>query len=85
MDAVREAAVSRFRPILMTSMTTILGIMPLAIATGAGAESRRSMGITVVGGLFFATFMTLFVVPSIYSYLAARRKSGKDKNEKTQA
>jgi multidrug efflux pump len=85
MDAAREAAVSRFRPILMTSLTTILGILPLAVATGAGAESRRSMGITVVGGLFFATFMTLFVVPSIYSYLAARKKSEKDKNEKTQA
>ncbi|MFZ0472919.1 MAG: efflux RND transporter permease subunit, partial [Bacteroidales bacterium] len=61
MEAVREAAVSRFRPILMTSLTTILGIMPLAVATGAGAESRVSMGVTVVGGLFFATFLTLFV------------------------
>ena len=50
MDAVREAAVSRFSPILMTSLTTILGIMPLAVATGAGAESRISMGVTVVGG-----------------------------------
>jgi multidrug efflux pump len=82
MDAVREAAVSRFRPILMTSLTTILGILPLAIATGSGAESRRSMGITVVGGLFFATFLTLFVVPSVYSYLAARKKAEKKVNEK---
>jgi len=73
MDAVREAAVSRFRPILMTSLTTILGILPLALATGAGAESRISMGVTVVGGLFFATFLTLFVVPSVYSYLAAKK------------
>ncbi len=73
MDAVREASISRFRPILMTSLTTILGIMPLALASGAGAESRVSMGVTVVGGLFFATFLTLFVVPAVYSYLAARK------------
>ncbi len=85
MDAVREAAVSRFRPILMTSLTTILGIMPLAVATGAGAESRVSMGVTVVGGLFFATFLTLFVVPAIYSYLAAKKNVENKVDEKTQA
>jgi multidrug efflux pump len=84
-EAVREAAVSRFRPILMTSLTTILGIMPLALATGAGAESRISMGVTVVGGMFFATFLTLFVVPSIYSYLAGRKKAETETNETTQA
>jgi multidrug efflux pump len=83
-DAVREAAVSRFRPILMTSLTTILGIMPLALARGAGAESRVSMGVTVVGGLFFATFLTLFVVPAVYSYLAARKNVEKNINENTQ-
>jgi multidrug efflux pump len=85
MDAVREAAVSRFRPILMTSLTTILGIMPLALATGAGAESRVSMGVTVVGGLFFATFLTLFVVPAVYSYLAARKNVENITDEKPQA
>ncbi len=85
MDAVREAAVSRFRPILMTSLTTILGILPLALATGAGAESRVSMGVTVVGGLFFATFLTLFVVPAVYSYLAARKNIEKITDEKPQA
>ncbi len=85
MDAVREAAVSRFRPILMTSLTTILGILPLAVATGAGAESRVSMGVTVVGGLFFATFLTLFVVPAVYSYLAARKNVETITNEKPQA
>lgn len=72
-EAVREAAVSRFRPILMTSMTTILGIMPLALATGSGAESRISMGVTVVGGLFFATFLSLFVIPAVYTYLASKK------------
>ncbi len=85
MDAVREAAVSRFRPILMTSLTTILGIMPLALASGAGAESRVSMGVTVVGGLFFATFLTLFVVPAIYSYFAAKKNVEENVNEKPQA
>ena len=85
MEAVREAAVSRFRPILMTSLTTILGIMPLAVATGAGAESRVSMGVTVVGGLFFATFLTLFVVPAIYSYLAAKKNIENKVNEKPKA
>jgi multidrug efflux pump len=84
MDAVREASVSRFRPILMTSLTTILGIMPLALASGAGAESRVSMGVTVVGGLFFATFLTLFLVPAVYSYLAARKKVEKPSNETIQ-
>jgi multidrug efflux pump len=85
MESVREAAVSRFRPILMTSLTTILGIMPLALARGAGAESRVSMGVTVVGGLFFATFLTLFVVPAIYSYLAAKKNVETKVNEKPQA
>lgn len=85
MDAVREASVSRFRPILMTSLTTILGILPLAVATGAGAESRISMGVTVVGGLFFATFLTLFVVPAVYSYLAARKQKITATDEKDKA
>lgn len=85
MDAVREAAVSRFRPILMTSLTTILGILPLALATGAGAESRVSMGVTVVGGLFFATFLTLFVVPAVYSYLAGKKTIEIKSDEKQKA
>jgi len=84
MDAVREASVSRFRPILMTSLTTILGTMPLVLATGAGSESRITMGVTVVGGMFFATFLTLFVVPSIYSYLAGRKTAEKNINEQPQ-
>jgi multidrug efflux pump len=84
-EAAREAAVSRFRPILMTSLTTILGILPLAVASGAGAESRVSMGVTVVGGLFFATFLTLFVVPAVYSYLAAKKNIENQVNEKPQA
>ena len=73
LTAVTEAAESRFRPILMTSMSTILGILPIALALGAGSESRVSMGMAVIGGLVFATVLTLFVIPSIYSYLTSKR------------
>lgn len=71
LEAVKNAAVARFRPILMTSLSTVLGILPMAIATGAGAESRRAMGIAVVGGMVCATFLSLFVIPAIYSYLSS--------------
>ena len=67
-DAVREAAVARFRPILMTSITTILGILPIALALGAGGTSRAPMGTVVIGGLLIGGFVTLFIVPAIYSY-----------------
>lgn len=65
-DAAYEASAVRFRPIIMTSIATVLGAVPIAFATGAGAETRNSMGIVVVGGLSIATFLTLFVVPIIY-------------------
>jgi multidrug efflux pump len=74
MEAIRDASVSRFRPILMTSLATILGILPLAMASGAGAESRVAMGIAVVGGMICATFLTLYVIPAIYSYLTAGKE-----------
>ncbi len=74
-EAIVDASASRLRPILMTSLSTVLGILPMALATGAGAESRVSMGIAVVGGLIVATFFTLFVIPAIYTYLTAGRKS----------
>ena len=73
LDAVIEAAESRFRPILMTSMSTILGILPIALALGAGSESRVSMGIAVIGGLVFSTILTLFVIPAIYSIFTSRK------------
>jgi multidrug efflux pump len=72
LEAVTDAAESRFRPILMTSLSTILGILPIALALGAGSESRVSMGIAVIGGLLFATLLTLFVIPAIYSYFTAK-------------
>lgn len=75
MEAITEASVSRFRPILMTSLSTILGIVPMAIATGAGAESRISMGVAVVGGMICATLLTLFVIPAIYSYISSNKSN----------
>lgn len=80
MEAIRYAAAARFRPILMTSFATILGIMPLALGLGEGAQSRVAMGIAVVGGMFFATFLTLFVVPAIYSYISSETKKTVDEN-----
>jgi multidrug efflux pump len=74
-EAIREAAGSRFRPILMTSLSTILGILPMALAWGAGSESRVSMGVAVVGGLIFASFLTLFVIPAIYRSISEKSKT----------
>jgi len=72
MDAIVEAAAARLRPVLMTSLSTILGILPIALSLGAGSESRVPMGIAVLGGLTMGTMLTLFVVPAMYSYLTSR-------------
>lgn len=69
-DAIIDAAVSRFRPILMTALSTILGILPIALALGEGAESRVPMGIAVVGGMLVGTFLTLYIIPAMYGYIA---------------
>lgn len=72
LEAIKEASVSRFRPILMTSLSTVLGTLPIALALGAGSESRVSMGIAVIGGLIFSTILTLYVIPGIYAYLSSK-------------
>jgi len=70
LDAVRQAAIIRLRPILMTSVATIAGHFPLTLVTGAGAEARNSIGLVLVGGMFVGTIFTLFIVPSIYMLVA---------------
>jgi multidrug efflux pump len=69
-SAVREGAVVRFRPVLMTGISTIFGALPLVLASGAGAESRITIGIVILGGLTFATVLTLFIIPILYRWLA---------------
>lgn len=73
-DAVVEAATLRLRPILMTTGAMVLGAVPLALAHGAGAESRQQIGWVIVGGLLLGTLLTLFVVPTAYTLLARRRR-----------
>jgi multidrug efflux pump len=68
-DAVMEAAVLRLRPILMTTGAMVLGAIPLALAQGAGAESRQQIGWVIVGGMSLGTLLTLFVVPTAYTLL----------------
>ena len=73
-DAIQEAAEARLRPILMTSLATALGALPIALALGAGAKSRMGMGIVIVGGILFSLMLTLFVIPAIYTYLSKEHK-----------
>ncbi len=72
-EAIQEAAAARLRPILMTSIATALGALPIALAFGAGAKSRMGMGIVIVGGVLFSLILTLFVIPAIYSYLSKHK------------
>ena len=73
MLAIRDAALQRLRPILMTSASTILGLLPLAFASGEGANQRIAMGVAVVGGMLVSTFLTMYIVPDIYSYISTTR------------
>jgi len=73
-EAIQQGATARLRPILMTSLATALGALPIAISLGAAAKSRMSMGIVVVGGILFSLTLTLYVIPAIYSYLSKKHK-----------
>jgi multidrug efflux pump len=73
-EALIEASTARLRPILMTSLATILGALPIAMALGAGSKSRMGMGIVIIGGLLLSMILTLFVIPAMYSYLVKDKK-----------
>lgn len=77
MQAIRTASLMRLRPILMTSASTILGLLPLVFAMGEGANQRIAMGTAVVGGMLVSTFMTMFVVPATYSFVSTNRVNKK--------
>ncbi len=79
LDAVRQAAMTRLRPILMTSAATIAGHFPLTLVSGAGAAARNSIGLVLVGGMFVGTIFTLFVVPSIYMLIARDHDRNRDR------
>jgi hydrophobic/amphiphilic exporter-1 (mainly G- bacteria), HAE1 family len=74
-DAIVEAGTVRFRPIIMTTATTLLGLLPMAMSQGEGAEIRGPMAITVIAGLTSATILTLFIIPVIYHLFAARDRA----------
>jgi multidrug efflux pump len=74
-ESIQQAAEARLRPILMTSLATALGALPIALALGAGAKSRMGMGIVIIGGLMFSLMLTLFVIPGMYSYLSKEKKN----------
>jgi multidrug efflux pump subunit AcrB len=73
-DAVIAGGKSRLRPVLMTSLTTILGMVPMAMGIGEGSETWQPMGISVVGGLLVSTFLTLFIVPALYAMMEGRKE-----------
>ena len=74
-DAVLQSAALRLRPILMTTGAMVLGAVPLAMATGAGAEARHQIGWVIVGGMSFGTLFTLFVVPVVYVFLSGKHRN----------
>jgi multidrug efflux pump subunit AcrB len=73
-EALIEGSVARLRPILMTTLATVLGALPIAMALGAGAKSRMGMGIVVIGGLLFSLILSLYIIPAMYSFIASKKK-----------
>jgi multidrug efflux pump len=84
-DAVIDAATQRFRPILMTSLATAFGVLPIALALGAASKSRVSIGIVIIGGLLFSLGLTLYVIPALYTYLSRQRKQAEVTEKETRA
>lgn len=80
-EAVKQAAVARLRPILMTSLATILGAVPIALALGSGSTSRIPMGTVIIGGLLFASFLTLYAIPAIYTYISKNTANAHNKTD----
>jgi multidrug efflux pump len=76
-EAIEDAAAARFRPILMTALSTTLGVLPIALALGAGAQSRIPMGLAVIGGLVIGTALSLYVIPAMYTYLTSEDAGAK--------
>jgi len=82
-QAVIEAATQRLRPILMTSLATSLGALPIALSLGSAATSRIPLGVVVVGGILFSLVLTLFVIPSVYTYISGKHEKSQDEAETT--
>lgn len=75
LEAVLEASSQRLRPILMTSLATSLGALPIALSLGAASTSRIPLGIVIVGGILFSLILTLLVIPAVYTFLASKHKA----------
>ncbi len=81
LEAIQGAAVQRLRPILMTSFSTVLGLLPLIFASAEGANGRMAMGVAVIGGMMISTLLTIFIVPAMYLYISTDRSEKRNLNE----